>query len=69
MTSYEKAATEYRVFNLAKCSISEQSVQDCLTAFSSGGVKAALVDRDIIDLRYIVDTFGSFENGNLLNKS
>ena len=69
MTSYEKAATEYRVFNLAKCTISEQSVQDCLTAFSSGGVKAALVDRDIIDLRYIVDTFGSFESGNLLNKS
>ena len=69
MTSYEKAATEYRVFNLAKCSIDEQSVQGCLTAFSSGGVKAALVDRDVIDLRYIVDTFGSFESGNLLNKS
>ena len=69
MTSYEKAATEYRVFNLAKCSIDEQTVQGCLTAFSSGGVKAALVDRDVIDLRYIVDTFGSFESGNLLNKS
>ena len=41
--------------------------QDCLTAFSNGGVKAALVDRDVIDLRYIVDSFGSYEAG-ILNK-
>jgi hypothetical protein len=66
--SFEKAATEYKVFNLDKIFIEEQSIESCLTAFSSGGVRAALVDRDVIDFRYIVDTFGSFENSNLLNK-
>mgnify|MGYP001354471705 CR=1 FL=1 len=69
LKSFHKAATEYKVTNLDPIVISTQSIQDCLNAFSSGGVKAALVDRDIIDLRYIVDTFGSFEGGNLLNKS
>ena len=66
--SFEKTAAEYRVFNFNKVSISDQTIQDCLTALSSGGVKAALVDRDVIDLRYIVDTFGSYEAG-ILNKS
>jgi len=65
--SFEDAATEYSLFNFDKVSISDQTIQDCLTAFSSGGVKAALVDRDVIDLRYIVDTFGSYEAG-ILNK-
>ena len=68
LMSFEKAATEYRMFNMAKCSISEQSILDCLEAFSSAGVKAALVDKDIIDVRYFVDTFGSYEGG-ILNKS
>ena len=65
--SFEAATTEYSLFNLDKATISEQSIQDCLTAFSNGGVKAALVDRDVIDLRYIVDSFGSYETG-ILNK-
>ena len=70
LISFEKAASEYELFNLPKCSISEQNIVDCLTAFSNGGVKAALVDRDIIDLRYIVDTFGSFQPGTgILNKA
>jgi hypothetical protein len=68
LMSFEKAASEYRMFNLGKCSISDQSILDCLEAFSSAGVKAALVDKDIIDYRYIVDTFGSYEGG-ILNKS
>ena len=68
LKSFEKSASEYRMFNFDKASIGDQSIQDCLTAFSSGGVKAALVDRDVIDLRYIVDTFGSYEGG-ILNKS
>ena len=65
--SFEAAATEYSLFNFNKIAISDQTIQDCLTAFSSGGVKAALVDRDVIDLRYIVDSFGSYESG-ILNK-
>lgn len=68
LKSFEKAATEYKVFNLDKIFIEEQGIESCLNAFSSGGVYAALVDRDVIDFRYIVDTFGSFENSNLLNK-
>ena len=66
--SFEDTATEYSLFNFNKVAISDQTIQDCLTALSSGGVKAALVDRDVIDLRYIVDTFGSYEAG-ILNKS
>ena len=68
LKSFESSSSEYEVFNFDKVSISEQSIQDCLTAFSSGGVKAALVDRDVIDLRYIVDTFASYEGG-ILNKN
>ena len=67
--SFHKASTEYKVTNLDSIVISAQSIQNCLDAFSSGGVKSALVDRDIIDVRYFVDTFGSFEGGNLLNKA
>ncbi len=68
LKSFEKAASEYKLFNLDKIFIEEQDIESCLTAFSSGGVYAALVDRDVIDFRYIIDTFGSFENSNLLNK-
>ena len=67
LKSLESSVSEYKMFNFDKISISDQSIQDCLTAISSGGVKAALVDRDVIDLRYIVDTFGSYEGG-ILNK-
>ncbi len=67
--SFHKAAAEYSLFNLDKITISEQTIVDCLTAFSSGGLYSALTDRDVIDLRYIVDTFGSFEGGELLNKN
>ena len=66
--SFEASATEYSLFNLNKATIDDQTIQNCLTAFSSGGVKAALVDRDVIDLRYIVDSFGSYEGG-ILNKA
>ena len=69
LKSFHKASTEYKVTNLDSIVISAQSIQNCLDAFSSGGVKSALVDRDIIDVRYFVDTFGSFEGGNLLNKA
>ena len=68
-SSYENGAETYKMFNLDKIAIADKNIQGCLTAFSSGGVKAALVDRDVIDLRYIVDSFGSYESGNLLNKS
>ena len=65
--SFHKAASEYKLWNIDKATISAQSIVDCLTAFSTSGVKAALVDRDVIDFRYIVDTFGSYEGG-ILNK-
>ena len=67
--SYENGAEVYRMFILDKTVMTDQSIQDCLTAFNSGGVKSALVDKDVIDFRYIVDSFGSFESGNILNKN
>ena len=66
--SYENGAETYKMFNLDKAAIGDKTIEGCLTAFSTGGVKAALVDRDVIDLRYIGDTFGSFESAKILNK-
>jgi len=67
--SLEKTATEYRIFNFDAATLADQSISDCLTAISSDGLFSALTDRDVIDLRYIVDTFGSIDGSNLLNKN
>mgnify|MGYP001189854349 CR=1 FL=1 len=65
--SFENAATEYYMFNLDAATVGDKTIAGCLAQLSNSGVTKALVDRDVIDFRYIVDTFGSFENG-LLNK-
>ena len=52
--SFHNAAYEYSLFNLDKITISEQTIVNCLTSFSSGGLYSALTDRDVIDIRYIV---------------
>ena len=68
LKSFENGAEIYRMYVLDKAIIADETIQGCLNAFSSGGVKSALVDKDVIDFRYIVDTFGSYESG-ILNKS
>ena len=50
-------------------SVAAQSILDCLTMLTLGtGLANALIDKDNITYRYIVDTFASFENSTILNK-
>lgn len=67
--SFESTVGHYVPFVLASATIGEQSILDCLDAVLSGtGLANALIDKDTIDFRYIVDTFASYADGSLLNK-
>jgi hypothetical protein len=66
--SFEKAADHYRMFNITSTTIGAKTIAGCLAVLNNSGVTKALTDRDIIDFRYMVDTFGSYEGG-LLNKT
>ena len=67
--SFENASSQYKTFVLKGASINSKTITECLTAVTGGtGLYDALVDKDVIDFRYIVDTFGSYDAG-ILNKS
>jgi len=67
--SYEAASTVYRTFVLQKASITGKEISDYLSVLSGGnGIYDALIDKDIIDFRYVVDTFTSFDVNGLNNK-
>ena len=67
--SYENATEVYKPFVLAGSVQSVKTIKEALSALSAGtGLYDALVDKDIIDYRYIVDTFTSFSTPDLLNK-
>ena len=67
--SYESAATHYEAFVLQKASITGKNISDYLSVLSGGnGIYDALIDKDIIDFRYVVDTFTSFDVNGLNNK-
>ena len=66
--SLEEAAVEYVPFVLNGAVIEAETIHSCLEAIKLGtGLATGLVDKDAIDFRYIVDTFGSFD-GQLRNK-
>lgn len=66
---YEDASGFYKTFPLEGCTQTEKSILELLTAIKPGtGLGNALVDKDNITFRYVVDTFGSLENGGILNK-
>ena len=66
---YEDASGFYKTFPLAGATQTEKSILELLTAIKPGtGLGNALVDKDNITFRYVVDTFGSLENGTILNK-
>jgi len=66
--SFANSSPYYKTFVLPKAQIGVKKISDYLNTLSGGnGLYDALIDKDIIDFRYIVDTFGSFD-GNLLNK-
>ena len=67
--SFEASVDYYKPVVLDGALIADQSIQDCLDGIVLGtGLANALVDKDNIDYRYIVDTFGSYDVGSLLNK-
>jgi len=68
--SFEEAVATYSTFVIDGAAIADQSILDCLDAVNSGtNLAKALVDKDNITFRYIVDTFGSYEAANgILNK-
>lgn len=67
--SYETNATHYKTFVLEGAVVGTQNIIDCLNMVTLGtGLANALVDKDNITYRYIVDTFASYENNVILNK-
>ena len=71
--SFESVETHYTPIVLggafiANYALGTESIKECLEAITLGtGLANALIDKDNITFRYIVDTFGSFDGG-LLNK-
>lgn len=66
--SFANSSSYYKPFVLPKASISVKKISEYLNTLAGGnGLYDALIDKDIIDFRYVVDTFGSFD-GNILNK-
>ena len=66
--SFEEATTVYKPFVLGKANVAAKTIAGVLSQLSGTGLFNALVDKDVIDYRYIVDTFGSYENGSILTK-
>ncbi len=68
--SFEIASPVYKTFVLAKAEIGVKNLSDYLSVLIGGnGLYDALIDRDIIDFRYIVDTFTSYDVNGINNKS
>lgn len=69
---YEESAGVYKTFPLEGATQSSKDiggVDGLLSAIKPGtGLGNALIDKDNITFRYVVDTFGSLENGGILNK-
>lgn len=66
--SFEEATTVYKPFVLGKANIAAKTIEGVLGQLSGTGLFNALIDKDVIDYRYIVDTFASYENGSILTK-
>jgi len=69
--SFENASTHYKTFPLQGASLKEQTIKSALDAVRGGtGLHIGLIDKDLIDFRYVVDTFTSFDTlDGLQNKS
>jgi hypothetical protein len=68
--TFENASATYSTFVLSKAGITVKNLSDYLNVLSKGvGLYDALVDKDTIDFRYVVDTFKSFDINGLNNKS
>jgi hypothetical protein len=67
--SFENASTVYKTFVLSGAQLADKEISGALAVLNGGsGLYDALVDKDMIDFRYIVDTFKSYDSTGLLNK-
>ena len=69
--SFEDASSNYKPFALAGATLEDQTIKSALDAVRGGtGLNSGLIDKDLIDFRYVVDTFTSFDSvDGLQNKS
>lgn len=68
MLSFEKVVDSYKPFIMPGSTLNAQTITSCLSALNGTGLANGLVDKDLIDFRYIVDTFASYDT-MLQNKS
>lgn len=67
--SFSNASNYYKTLVLPKASIAVKSITNYLSVLTGGnGLYDALIDKDIIDFRYVVDTFTSYSEGKLETK-
>tara|TARA_B110000908_G_C10268273_1_gene467133 strand:+ start:10155 stop:13061 length:2907 start_codon:yes stop_codon:yes gene_type:complete len=67
--SFSTASDYYKTLVLPKASIAVKSITNYLSVLTGGyGLYDALIDKDIIDFRYVVDTFTSFSDGKIETK-
>ncbi len=66
--SFEDASSVYKTFVLGKANVAEKTIAGSLSQLTGTNLFQALIDKDLIDFRYVVDTFASYENGSILNK-
>jgi hypothetical protein len=67
--SFENAATHYKTFVLSAADLQDKKISDILSVLTAGsGVYNGLIDKDMIDFRYVVDTFSSYDSTGILNK-
>jgi len=57
--SFESAATEYFPIPLGKATFTAATIPNALGMLSGTGLAGALADKDMIDYRYLIDTFTS----------
>lgn len=70
LLSFEDATEVYKPFVLPGADLAEKEIQDCLSGLKGGnGIHAALTDKDLIDFRYVVDTFASYDSNGIQNKN
>ena len=67
--SFEEASNVYKTFVLVGADLATKKISDVLAVLTGGnGVYDALIDKDAIDFRYVVDTFASYDANGINNK-
>jgi hypothetical protein len=67
--SFENASSVYKTFVLSGAQLADKEISGALSVLNGGsGLYDALVDKDMIEFRYIVDTFASHDSTGILNK-